>query len=921
MPFITISSGLTIKVPTRGTTSWDETMRTDTFAVISSHDHTGSGNGKQLGTSSISADAITGAKIRLDNDEYLRGRNNADSANKSIIKVNTSDELEFGTTVGTIEIQDDGLTIVDNADNTKVIAFNASNITTATTRTLSAPDATGIIVLNDNTATLSGKTISSASNTLTIDADVATVSNIKNADIKAAAAIAVNKLAAVTANRALASDASGFITASSVTDTELGYVSGVTSAIQTQIDGKEGTLTNSAGLAAALSDETGTGVVVFGTAPTITNADIDFGTASNTQRIVLPKDTTTNLDLLTDTQALLAYDTTLNNVVFNTGSGWSAVGSGSGSAINYISDSTAEAGIGNWNTYADAAATIPVDGTGGAANITFTQNTTTPLRDTADFKFTKDAVNRQGEGASYDFTVDRADLASVMRIEFDYDASDADYADDDMIVYIYDKDGTALIEPVGINIKAGKGKHVAYFQTNSANDDYRLIFHVSSTNAAAYDVYFDNIKVGPATRTYSTPTSDWKSFSVTANNVTIGNGTLTGFYRRVGDSMDVEINLTFGSTTSFTGTVSFDYPNSLTADTSKFGSAPVNCAVELVDDSTAANRQVGTVRPQASNMLPLTNQSAAIDSTTPFTWTNPDTLKFTAYSIPILGWGSQVQMSDEADTREIYAEGKGNGGTAITANVTDIDFTETSDSHGAFDGTTFTAPARGRYLISGQVLATASTSYEIRAYVNATGNKVLGSVEAASFSQALNGVIELNAGDALTVRSSASITLSNDTAAHHIHIQKMQGPSAIAANELIAASYVSDAGQSIPSGAETIIDFEDKVFDTHGAVTIGASWKFTAPISGKYRVSACNYFTGVSSATLSFMAVYKNGSQHRDGELNAKIGGELASSISCLVDLNAGDYIDVRAYHNEGSNLSHQTIRNRIRVDIERVGF
>lgn len=61
---------------------------------------------------------------------------------------------------------------------------------------------------------------------------------IVNADIDAAAAIALSKLAAVTASRALVSDASGFVSASSVTSTELGYVSGVTSAIQTQMDTK-----------------------------------------------------------------------------------------------------------------------------------------------------------------------------------------------------------------------------------------------------------------------------------------------------------------------------------------------------------------------------------------------------------------------------------------------------------------------------------------------------------------------------------------------------------------------------------------------------------------------------------------------------------------------------------------------------------
>jgi len=48
----------------------------------------------------------------------------------------------------------------------------------------------------------------------------------------------VDDLAAITANRALISDANGLPIASSVTNTELGYVSGVTSAIQTQLDAK-----------------------------------------------------------------------------------------------------------------------------------------------------------------------------------------------------------------------------------------------------------------------------------------------------------------------------------------------------------------------------------------------------------------------------------------------------------------------------------------------------------------------------------------------------------------------------------------------------------------------------------------------------------------------------------------------------------
>lgn len=61
---------------------------------------------------------------------------------------------------------------------------------------------------------------------------------ISDNEINASAAITLTKLAVVTASSALVSDASGYITASSVTSTELGYLSGVTSSVQDQINDK-----------------------------------------------------------------------------------------------------------------------------------------------------------------------------------------------------------------------------------------------------------------------------------------------------------------------------------------------------------------------------------------------------------------------------------------------------------------------------------------------------------------------------------------------------------------------------------------------------------------------------------------------------------------------------------------------------------
>lgn len=62
--------------------------------------------------------------------------------------------------------------------------------------------------------------------------------SIVNADIASSAAIAVSKLATMTASRALETSSGGVIQPSATTSTELGYLVGVTSAIQTQLDTK-----------------------------------------------------------------------------------------------------------------------------------------------------------------------------------------------------------------------------------------------------------------------------------------------------------------------------------------------------------------------------------------------------------------------------------------------------------------------------------------------------------------------------------------------------------------------------------------------------------------------------------------------------------------------------------------------------------
>lgn len=85
------------------------------------------------------------------------------------------------------------------------------------------------------------------------------------------------------------------------------------------------------------------------------------------------------------------------------------------------------------------------------------------------------------------------------------------------------------------------------------------------------------------------------------------------------------------------------------------------------------------------------------------------------------------------------------------------------------------------------------------------------------------------------------------------------------------------------------VNFSDVVVDTHKAVTTGASWRFTSPVSGIYSISVATNYATVSGNSL---VLYKNGSAQY-----AIFSWSAASSNfsgSLTIPLNAGEYIDLR---------------------------
>lgn len=120
MPFINVGSGndVILEIPTDRTNVWGTRFKNNFATPIAEHDHSGSGKGRLLTASSFSANSISGAKIRLLNNEYLRARDAGNTADVNIIKVNASDELEFGIDLATLNVKNDAyIKVRNNADS------------------------------------------------------------------------------------------------------------------------------------------------------------------------------------------------------------------------------------------------------------------------------------------------------------------------------------------------------------------------------------------------------------------------------------------------------------------------------------------------------------------------------------------------------------------------------------------------------------------------------------------------------------------------------------------------------------------------------------------------------------------------------------------------------------------------------------
>ncbi len=643
----------------------------------------------------------------------------------------------------------------------------------------------------------------------------------------------------------------------------------------------------------------------------------------------------------------------------NDGTNYKDIGSGGSGSKNFTTLGDAEAGIGTIVGYADAAGTSPIDGTGGSPVSTIAISATTPLENLNSFIFTKDAANRQGNGFSVPFTIDLQQRAKVLNISFKYLVNSGTFVagssgvDSDVTVWIHDVTNAQLIQPSSYKLLSNHATIAdvfnATFQTASNSSSYRLIFHIGSTSALAYSLKIDDIQVSPSNYVYGTPITDFQNYTPTwessGTQPAIGNGTIVGKWRRVGDEIEQLIDIVMGGTTTYgTGNYIFRPVSGFTFDTNKLtlGNPGSSIGKFYASNGSAANA-FGVVNPTTSTSvaLNLSGTNSLVGQLVPFTWASGNVLRI-KWSAAITGLSSSVQMSDQTDTRFIGFRARrttaaaaitGTSGVTYDVLYNIVDF----DSHGAYNSATgvFTAPSSGNYKCNASVAYAANATISgFRAIIfnkNSTviGQKRLSVISASQLpSPQHDDIVQMNAGDTLKIQvnQNSGVTIALEQADANVNTEnvftcvKQSGPNQIAASESVNAAYTTAAGQSIPNNTTTIVDFGTRDYDSHNSVTTGIAWKYTASLSGKFKACASVAFTATAGGAREAY-VFKNGVQTKSLGVGGTAGSATHGVSGCAsISLIAGDFIDIRAFQNQGAAVTLLANAVYNHVEVERVG-
>ena len=788
--------------------------------------------------------------------------------------------------------------INDSTDPTKQLAFDAAGTTgTKTTitgsqtanRTQTLQDATDTFVYRATTDSLSNKQLAYSSST-----DSSTTGS----------------------NTTLASFSTGIVR---LTNASLVSLSGIPN--------------GATGLSIIVENKTGNSIVV----------NNEEATATATNRI--QTGTNGNVSMANNASFLFVYDATTSRwqLVGGTGSG-----SGGGSGKNYLSaittsqSSTPNIGNGDFSSGSTTGWSLgtvgtltngiptgtPTFGSGASGNLSISTVSSGQLAGSYSLSYASSAATTQGNMLASDaFYIDKEDQAKVLGFKFYYEAqtnpSNGNFSgtsSNSFAVAAWDVTNSAWLPLAGnfsMTQSSGVGIASGTFQTASNTTQIRFVMYNANASAGAITMYFDDFFVGPQIIPQGAIVTDWQAYTPTVAGQ--GSATFsfnTAYWRRVGDDLELRGFLASNVAGSGASNLTLSLPSGLVMDTAKISASSPTV---LPGYGTISNPNNTFIMPSGASTTTIFfyKNGTALQVLTGSDLTSSTSIEW-AIKVPITGWSSNVQMSNDTDTRVITFRANASGTTTInsgSATPAIVSFGSTVfDTSGSWNGsTTYTIPVSGYYKITSQLtynISTISSNVFLDNFINKNGistgyNRILIPNLTGFYSHTVTVYQKFNAGDTIScsvVNANASTitaNVHNDVNLTFLQIERASGPSVIAATETVAAKVNNSGGTTIAaSSVDTKVTYNTIVKDTHGAFST-VNNRFTAPISGWYSVKASVRFDIASWTALDRhdMLLYKNGgsSQYLKSDLLPITSSYYPGSLTGTTEiyLIAGDYLEI----------------------------
>jgi len=591
------------------------------------------------------------------------------------------------------------------------------------------------------------------------------------------------------------------------------------------------------------------------------------------------------------------------------------------------------------------------DVTSGASALT--QDTSSAIRGTNSYLSALSSANTNGSVYFQfpAFVLDPVDLGKPVSVSFDLTSSIAD-GDYDVCMVRYTVSSTtgtyAEVIPIAGNASSSSVTPSAKLPTGTTS--FQGFFIAGSTSTDVYalrirrlvgsaTIKLDSLYVGPQSVVQGAAVTDWVACTVTGSWVS--NTTYTAKYRQDGDMADFDVMVaTSGAPTS--AALNINLPTGMVIDTNKLAAGTATQATTLGYVATYDNAgaySLGCVGYNSTTSVALITINAAgtyvstasnITQIAPFTFGAGDYV-YARFKCPIVGWSSNVTMANRAVERYFYTSESFDAAGSTTVEGTDG------------QATTNLTAARTKTLTIPNLQPTDRVALEFR-YENSSAWFDASQLAPLLLDGAGTGISGCYVSTATSTTVAVTFTSKKWSAFDGApttdwgtnlrwRVRVTSGGASVGypispANLVKSiARYTTNAGQTLTSGAAAaVIDFEDKTFDTKSEVTTGASWKFTAKEGGYYRIKSqimLNSTAGWAAGEFLDMYIRKNGTNYTNNTkyFDAAVTGYAICSIDDVVQLKAGEYMDITAQQNNGANISlYSGASLQSYITIEQVG-